>query len=274
MRLNIAMACFNTLEICKKSIDSVINNTSGEFMLTIIDNKNPDERVWDYLAEIEAPNVRVIHLGKNIGCHNAINMIMERNNADYFAKIDDDTVVEPEWNERLIEFLEDNQDFAYVGARNANFGNLTEQQVMGDSGRMWKVLMGLDGGPQAIGFSCVLFRAKTVSLYGPFTPNREGLYGGEEAPYANIANYRKDRIALLNEGTHIEHQETIDLDYIVWKFLYGYVGCLKADYEDWKKNKRRMLAGYKMYQETGIRKELVDPKVEELEKHVAELDEK
>lgn len=256
--ITIVVPCFNELEICKKSIDSIIENTEGEHKIVIVDNANPNEGILEYLSSVAKNNVTVRHLEKNVGCHNACNEGFDIWHSKYYAKVDDDVIVPKGWNIKLIEFLEDNPDFSYVGARNANFGHLKELTTVGTSGKEWKILSSEGKGRNVIGFSCVLFRDSTIELYGPLkVPRKDCLYGGEEQYYAALAELHKHKIALLNEDMRIHHQETTDLDYVVWKYVYGYLGFIKEDFIDFKKNLELKIACYLKYQDAGVREELV-----------------
>ena len=100
----------------KKSIDSLVNQTTNEIEIILVDDGSTDgsSSLCDYYAERDG-RIRVIHqqnyglvLARKVGIQNAV--------GKYIGFVDADDWIEPDFYEILYNALEKSQaDFAHVG---------------------------------------------------------------------------------------------------------------------------------------------------------------
>ena len=100
--VSIIIVTYNRLELLKRSVGTVMENTAGDFELIIWNNGSTDG-TRRYLDSLCGGPVRVVHHGQNIGL-NALNPAFAEAQADTFVSMDDDVrAVPPGWLERMLE---------------------------------------------------------------------------------------------------------------------------------------------------------------------------
>ena len=106
-KIPILLTTYNRLEYTKKSLSSIIENTSDSGILYIIDNASTDGTI-EYLNSIEHSMVeKIIFNDTNIGVSGAMNQFFDiiKDDYEYFAKVDNDTIVPPGWLNSLLSAL-------------------------------------------------------------------------------------------------------------------------------------------------------------------------
>jgi len=100
-------------EIC---IDSVLRHTSGAYELILVNDGSQTEatRVVQYFAR-EYPHVRMIHHSTAQGYTKAANAGLRASAADYTILLNSDTIVSPQWAERLIACGESDPRIGIIG---------------------------------------------------------------------------------------------------------------------------------------------------------------
>ena len=88
-----------------------------------------------------------------------------------------------------------------------------------------------------------------TNFYGCRTlSNDPSLYGGEELDFQNRVQKRGKYGAYIREiEAHHLGNECRDSDYVLWKYLYGYMGIISDDFSTFKNDRIRVIAGYKMW---------------------------
>lgn len=100
--LDILMISHNRLEYLKKALEGVFNQTYKDWKLTIWDNDS-DEEAKTWLESRKFDNrVSVIysHVNESLAC--VTSKVFLQSEAEFVGKVDADTIVPPEWAERLI----------------------------------------------------------------------------------------------------------------------------------------------------------------------------
>ena len=228
MKTSCVVVAYNYLELAKVSIESVIEKSSKDVEIIIVDNHSPDKRTSEYINSIKAENVKIIDAGKNIGCHNGFALGFKHAKGDYLVKLDDDTVVETQdWDKEMISTLEKYMNIAFIAPRS----NVEQTgQLLELNGGFTQKMQGI------VGFSMVMFPREFYEKYvaKAFTSNKR-LYGGEEVLLAQAA-IENGLIYGYSENTKISHiaNEDRPVLYVLWKEFYGLWGKTDKDYSEFK----------------------------------------
>lgn len=112
----IVIASFNVLNITKRCLESIENNTSYPYKIYIVDNGS-NSITLDYLRTRE--NIKLIELGGNFGISKArnegIKAAMAEEDIKYICLLDNDTEVFPGWLTKLIKHLDKSSGCVMVG---------------------------------------------------------------------------------------------------------------------------------------------------------------
>jgi len=245
MKTSVAVVAYNNVELVKEVIESVKLNTSNDYELIIVDNHSLDSRTRDYIRSEK--DCVLLDPGKNLGCHNGFSYAFERAQGENFVKLDDDTVIKTkDWDRMLIETIEAWDKIAFIAPdSNVRHGsNVATHQF--NSLHFDRITGG------TLGFSCVMIPRKTYLEFGPLTSMnwkngalQNTLYGGEELYYAQIA-HAKGRVFGYCMNARVEHlgNEHRDIDYVLWKYIYGYLGWTTKPLDDFKKDRELLIKGY------------------------------
>jgi glycosyltransferase involved in cell wall biosynthesis len=100
------MIVLDRFEYTKKAVQSVLDNTNYPFKLFIFNNGS-DSETTRYLERLDNKNIEMYHSSSNIGLVPAMNMFFDRfKDSKYVAKVDNDTIVYPDWLTKLKEVME------------------------------------------------------------------------------------------------------------------------------------------------------------------------
>ncbi|MBX3006738.1 MAG: glycosyltransferase [Melioribacteraceae bacterium] len=115
-QVSILTLTYNALEYTKEFISSLLQHSTLDYELIVIDNNSSDETV-NYLKSIEKnyENIRVILNKENIGFPAAINQGLLECNGKYIIIVNNDIVVTKRWLESLIEVAESDPKIGLVG---------------------------------------------------------------------------------------------------------------------------------------------------------------
>lgn len=113
MKLSIIIISFNTKNFLEKCLTSVKDSVSGKlgYEVIVVDNNSKDGS--KELVANNFPEVKLIENDKNLGFSKANNIGVKKAKGDYVLFLNSDTIVYKETLERMISFMDKNQD---VGA--------------------------------------------------------------------------------------------------------------------------------------------------------------
>lgn len=98
------------------AVDSILNQTFGDFHLLIIDDGSEDNSSEIILnVKTKDPRIKVVKNLKNIGLVNTLNKGLKITTSEYVARMDADDWSFPNRFELQIKFLEENPDIAVLG---------------------------------------------------------------------------------------------------------------------------------------------------------------
>lgn len=130
MSLVISLLVYNQLEVTKNCIKSLLENTTGDYLLVVSDNASNKE-TEDYLRSLQDnPKIVYIRNEENLGFIKAHNNVFDKYNySKYFCVLNNDIIVKTKgWNYKLVAALTYN--VAQVGPAQ-EFGHLNEDGLGG-----------------------------------------------------------------------------------------------------------------------------------------------
>jgi glycosyltransferase involved in cell wall biosynthesis len=126
------MATFNNSSTIEGSVRSVINQTTEDWELIIVDDASTDNtaRKTDALAESDE-RIRVIRLPQNSGSAVARNAALAKATGRFIAVLDADDLCMPTRLEKQANILEADSDLVAVASQLAEFGEWGGPEVAG-----------------------------------------------------------------------------------------------------------------------------------------------
>ncbi|NYE56885.1 glycosyltransferase [Carboxydothermus ferrireducens] len=178
---SIIILTLNNYEISKQCIESVLNYTSLPFELIIVDNGSTERDLIEYLKELQErrDDVKVIFLPENVGYGFGNNIGLLYSNGEYVVFLNNDTIVTPNWLEKLILDLNMDEKTGLIGPRtnyvsgeqlvlNANYKNLKELLEFASK---WEAVNYRETREtkRLVGF-CLLAKKEVIEKIGGFDP--------------------------------------------------------------------------------------------------------
>ena len=104
------------LDLLKRSISSILDQTFSDFELIICDDGSTSESC-SYLEECSKKDkrVRLIRPGNRFDLASKLNVCIQEASGKYIARMDDDDYSTPDRFQKQVEFLDKNIDTAFVG---------------------------------------------------------------------------------------------------------------------------------------------------------------
>ncbi len=115
-RVSIIVLTLNNLDYTKLCIESIINNTHGQYELIIVDNGSTDG-TKEYFEGIQQdyPNLRLIFNDKNEGYAYACNQGAALGTGEYLVFLNNDVIVPPNWLSALLSTFAPDLRIGIVG---------------------------------------------------------------------------------------------------------------------------------------------------------------
>ncbi|MCD8554000.1 glycosyltransferase [Seleniivibrio sp.] len=112
MKYSIVIPSYNHEKYIKRCIDSVLNQSLGDFELIIIDDgsKDDSDRIISAYTDKRIKYIRQ----ENAGAHNAINRGLKIAQGDFFAILNSDDEFDPHRLKKCLEVMEKNPDAGLV----------------------------------------------------------------------------------------------------------------------------------------------------------------
>lgn len=250
----VVVVAYNNVELTKPVIESVIEKTTESYELIVVDNHSPDQRTRDYIKTVKEASL--IDPGRNIGCHKGFSYGFEKAKGDYLVKLDDDTVIKTKgWDQVLTDTIIawdrlHNSKIAFAAPdSNVKHGSQQALQQVPYHELVFQFSQVLGG---TLGFSCVMIPRKVYQDFGPLITMdwhngalKDSLYGGEELYYAQKAHSKGYTYGYAMNAS-VEHlgNEHRDIAYVLWKYIYGYLGMTTKSLEELKKDRELLIRGY------------------------------
>lgn len=287
--IGFVIVCYANHEMVRNTVEAA---RKLGIPLFLVDNHSPDPLTRAYLKDLsKVKSIKVLDPGKNIGCHQGFTfgfdyILGHYKHVDLLVKCDDDTCPPPQWDaDLLLAMFRTYDNLAFVGSNFFSDGRLmvkdvvkytfeaVEKDLLELGTEVTKVLRKYE--VNFIGWSDIInipwgvirtefyfkiggLRTDYYNADGPVT-DQDHLYGGEEAYMCKKAQELGYSYGYLFDWHAIvEHNDLLDPDYILWKYMYGYLGKVKCDFAEFKKNKDMLDDGYNYWlenSENGLHKE-------------------
>ncbi|HLC64129.1 MAG TPA: glycosyltransferase family 2 protein [Patescibacteria group bacterium] len=114
-RLAINLVTYNAEKYLPFCLPSVLNQTLKDFSFLVIDNGSSDNTL-SHLAE-NYPQVRVVSYPKNLGFAKTHNQAIAWSKTDYLALLNQDVILEPDYFEKVVSYLDGHLEAAAVGGK-------------------------------------------------------------------------------------------------------------------------------------------------------------
>lgn len=111
------MPNYNAWKYISEAIQSVLNQTFGDFEFIIIDDCSTDNS-WEIIQEFAKKDSRIIALrnAKNLTVCRTANRALDMVRGEFIARLDSDDVVFPERFSQQLDFLEKNPEYILCGS--------------------------------------------------------------------------------------------------------------------------------------------------------------
>ncbi|GAA4760878.1 hypothetical protein GCM10023219_00780 [Stakelama sediminis] len=112
--VSVVMAAYKGADLITETLDSLQQQTFGDFELVVVDDCSPDETA----AVIRAygdPRIRLIRAERNAGCVHARNRAFAEARGRYIVGLDHDDICLPERFAKQVAFLDSNPEVVLVG---------------------------------------------------------------------------------------------------------------------------------------------------------------
>lgn len=122
--VSVLISLFNEdVEVLKKSIESILNQTYKNIEVIIIDD-GLSSRSKDFIDQVRNIDNRIILIknDNNLGLTKSLNKGLKYCNGDYIARMDGDDISLPKRIEKQVEYMEKNKDIDITGTGVISFG--------------------------------------------------------------------------------------------------------------------------------------------------------
>ncbi len=128
-KISVIMPVFNGEKYLNESIESILNQTFGDYEFIIVDDASKDKSgdIIKYYSSIDS-RIKVINNKENLKISKSLNKAITESNSKLIARMDADDVSLPERLQMQYEFMNENPNVAVSG------GWLKEYE----SGNIWK----------------------------------------------------------------------------------------------------------------------------------------
>lgn len=229
--LSIIIPVYNQAEITRECINSVLTNTSTISEFIIIDNGSEPPFNKPFTGFIES---KLIRNDENKGFPIAINQGIKESKGDIIVLLNNDVIVTPNWDEKLITAL-NNYDIVgpvtnyCAGLQRTQIDDYSDQDELNQAAEAWAE--GNRGNIQDVNFIigfCMAFKASLIEELGLFD---ESIWPccGEEVDFCFRAIEKGYRIGIVHECyVHHEGSRTFKMMEDLKQLKYTEI-CKKTD---------------------------------------------
>lgn len=203
-RVSIIIPTWNGLAYLRPCLDSLKEQSYGDFEVIVVDNGSSDGSVTTLLQEY--PEVQVLPLAENGGYSRGCNAGIQIAQGEILVMLNNDTETDPRWVESLVRALDSHPDAGSAASRIMLFDRRDTLHSAGDS-------YGLDGLPDSRG---------VWQRFGPPYDAEAYVFGGCGGAVA----YRRELLEAVGafEEAFFMYCEDVDLNWRAqlagWKCIY------------------------------------------------------
>ena len=242
-KTTVAIPIYNAYDETKKCIESVLENTTIDYELLLINDASPDERIYEMLESYRGhPNITIVHNKKNQGFVKNVNRTFMMSSNDVVL-LNSDTIVTPKWLQRLKYKAYTNDKIATVTAVSNNAGafsvpqpeanDIPEEFTINDMANI--VEKASDDSvvltPTANGF-CMYIKKEAIQSVGFF----DEIYGmgyGEENDFC-MRLVRKGWKHVIDPSVYIYHKRSVSFSSKKDELIRKHSQILRMKFPDYK----------------------------------------
>jgi len=183
-KLSVIMTAYNSEELIRRAITSVLNQTFSDLELLIVNDGSEDNTV-EVVHSIQDDRIRLLDNPTNSGTYFSRNIGMLHAKGEFIAFVDSDDLVSPNRFKRILDFLEQEKNILYVETHYVRFYENSKELWFRDFKR-------------GVGFAVI--RRQVINDLGYFVPVR----AGGDTEYADRVNifYGPEKSVLLLDHTY------------------------------------------------------------------------
>lgn len=127
-KVSIIIPCYNQAEYVKEAIESALNQTYKNIEIVVINDASKDNSS-DVIKECANKHENIIFLDEkeNKGVVKSRNLAIEKCSGDYILPVDADDKIAPDFAEKAVKILNDNEDIRIVYSRIMFFGAINKE---------------------------------------------------------------------------------------------------------------------------------------------------
>ena len=119
--VTVLMPTYKGAAYLKQTVDSVLNQTFGDFELLIINDCSPDN-TDEIIAAYDDPRIRYVKNERNLGISGSSNLGFSLARGKYIARQDHDDLARPERLQKQVDFMETHPEVGVCGTAFQTFG--------------------------------------------------------------------------------------------------------------------------------------------------------
>ncbi|MEG1925738.1 MAG: glycosyltransferase [Ruthenibacterium sp.] len=218
-KISIVVLTYNSLEINKMCISSILNKTAyPNYQLIVVDNASTDGTV-EYLKELDSKhisNVKVVLNTENLGFAAGNNVGMRLVDEGYTVLLNNDVLVTRGWLTGMVKHMENDSKLGMCGPVTNSIGNeakidvnyfsaqemlsFADKYTFNNNGKMWE-------NPTVLALFCTMIRSEVVEVCGYLDENY-GVGMFEDDDYAFAVKSAGYHLAIA-EDSFVHHFEGI-----------------------------------------------------------------
>lgn len=121
-RISVIMSVYNSAPFLREAVDSILNQTFGDFEFLIVDDKSTDNSL-EILNTYSDSRIQIFENLENIGLTKSLNKLLLIAKGEFIARMDADDISLPERFERQMDYLNGNKNVILLGAQYKLIGN-------------------------------------------------------------------------------------------------------------------------------------------------------
>lgn len=121
MKVTVLIPNYNNAPFLKECLESIKNQTFTDFNVLIIDDCSTDNSV-EIIENYHQIPIQLEKKEKNSGIIDTLNIGLQLIDSKYILRMDGDDIMHPERIEKLVNFMDKNQDFGACGSSVQHFG--------------------------------------------------------------------------------------------------------------------------------------------------------